>query len=209
MRGKLIAFEGTEGVGKTTQVKVLVEWLNEHGIEAIATREPGGSDGAEAIRKVFLDREWADHRTEIMLTMAARMDHLAETVKPALGKGTWVVSDRFTGSMRAYQGKTPKAVQFMISLLKLCDCPVPDLTILLQMDVETALERARKKFLLNRYDKYGLEFHRQIRERYNYLAERNPKWEIVDAQDDIDVVSTFVRFHVKRTFSRELGLEID
>ena len=140
-KGYLISIEGGEGVGKTTQVARVMDWLNNHGIEAVATREPGGSPGAEKIRDLFLSQEWRDYRTEIMLSMAARMDHYESTIRPKIQQGVWVVTDRFTDSMRAYQGTRAPAVRFILSLLDLCRCPMPDHTIYLRMDVEKALAR--------------------------------------------------------------------
>ena len=190
-RGFLVSIEGGEGVGKTTQAGRVVDWLNAHGQEAIATREPGGSLGAERIRELFLSQEWPDYRTEIMLTMAARMDHNREIIEPHLRKGRWVVTDRFTDSMRAYQGKNPAAVRFMLSLLQLCQCPVPDHTIYLRMGVEKALARIAEKKGKNRYDNYDLAFHKQIADRFDYLAERNPKrMTVLRADDPIPTVTS-------------------
>ena len=105
-RGRFIAFEGGEGAGKSTQSRLLAETLREHGLEVVTTREPGGTPGAEAIRQLLLDAEgegW-NARAEALLFAAARADHVARLIRPALERGAWVVCDRFLDSSRAYQG---------------------------------------------------------------------------------------------------------
>ncbi|MCT2558634.1 dTMP kinase [Tsuneonella sp. YG55] len=147
--GKFIAFEGGEGCGKSTQARLLVDALAGRGIDAVLTREPGGTPGAEAIRRLLLDPpgEGWGAEAEALLFAAARADHVARLIRPEIAKGRWVISDRYVDSSRAYQGGAggvgDEAVQALHAIgsggLR------PDLTILLTVDPETAVARTRAR----------------------------------------------------------------
>ena len=153
-RGRFISIEGGEGAGKSTQVGLLVAALDRAGIPVRATREPGGSPGAEAIRRLLLEGEgerW-DAISEALLLVAARRDHVARLIAPALAQGVWVVSDRFADSTMAYQGYG-KGVAFddlaTLHHLALGDF-APDLTVILDLPVETGLARAAARSAADR-----------------------------------------------------------
>ena len=161
LKGKFISFEGVEGAGKSTQSKLLVEYLNKNGIKAVWTREPGGSEGAEEIRKVIMlggANQW-DGITELLLMSAARRDHTEKKIKPLLKEGYVVVSDRYFDSTIAYQGygheldlNKIKAVQNVV-----LDGFKPDITIILDLEVEKGLARTEVRGEKNRFEDMKLE----------------------------------------------------
>jgi len=147
--GRFITLEGGEGVGKSTQARLLQEGLRARGINALLTREPGGSGGAEAIRDLLLggdDERW-NIRTEALLFAAARADHVRRTIKPALAVGRWVICDRFIDSSRAYQGGAGLIADDDIMTLHDFGCRglMPDRTILLTLSIDEASERVRRR----------------------------------------------------------------
>lgn len=207
-RGQFITFEGGEGVGKSTQLKMLAEALERAGIEVVTTREPGGSPGAEAIRGLLVtgavDR-WDAH-TEALLHTAARRDHLARTVWPALERGTWVICDRFADSTLAYQGYghgLPK--DFIISLTRLAIGDFkPDLTLILDLPVEEGLKRAGGRGgAEDRYERMGLAFHERLRQGFLEIARQDAdRCAVVNAAAPLDDVHQSILRAVK---SRLLG----
>lgn len=177
-RGRFITIEGGEGAGKSTQAARLVDRLNASGVETLRTREPGGSRGAEAIRKLVVQGEaeaWSP-RTETLLMYAARSDHLEKTVLPALAEGRWVVCDRFADSSRAYQGAGGGAPEAFIEAL---DAAVvgedqPDLTVIFDLPVDVGLERAFGRGLFEtRFESKGRDFHQRLRDGFLAVAERH------------------------------------
>ena len=176
MAGKFITFEGGEGAGKSTQAGLLTSSLEKRGIEVVLTREPGGSPGAEEIRKLLVEGEperWAP-LTETLLFLAARSDHIARLIGPSLEKENWVVCDRFSASTLVYQGitrgvgiETVKALQDTIPGMI-----YPDLTIVLDVDPKIGLKRAgaRPEDLESRFEKFDAEFHDTLREAFRELA---------------------------------------
>jgi dTMP kinase len=174
--GRFITFEGGDGVGKSTQARLLVDSLGKIGIAAIQTREPGGSPGAEAIRKILLsgDAEAWDAESEALLMVAARRDHLRRTIRPVLEAGKWVVCDRFSDSTEAYQGYgrgLPRDVLAALHRLIAGDF-APDLTVILDLPVEQGLKRAASA---NRFERMGTDFHRRMAEGFREIARREPK----------------------------------
>ena len=167
MRGRLITLEGGDGAGKTVQTGRLCAALEERGIETLATREPGGSAGAEEIRRLLVNgpvERW-EPLTEAMLHAAARRDHLLHTIEPALGRGLWVVSDRFVDSMVVYQGYgqgADLAVLERLTALSLGDFR-PDLTVMLDIPVAEGLRRAGARAPSSRYERMDEGFHERVR----------------------------------------------
>jgi dTMP kinase len=193
-RGRFITLEGGEGAGKSTHVKLLCAALGRAGIEAVATREPGGAPGAEQIRKLLVEGEagrW-DPLTETLLHFAARAEHVARIVRPALERGAWVVSDRFADSTMAYQGYAQgvgRAKVEEIAHAVLGDLH-PDLTIVLDLPAEQGLARAKDA---GRYEAMGLSFHKKLREAFLDIAKREPKrCVVVDATQPKDAVHTAI-----------------
>jgi len=197
-RGRFITLEGGEGAGKSTQVKLLAAWLKERGIEAVTTREPGGSPGAEAIRGLLVNGStdrW-DAVTETMLHFAARRDHLRATVLPALERGAWIVSDRFADSTRAYQGIVQGAGLDLVERLYAIAVGtlVPDLTLVLDLPVELGLQRAARRGGEDRYERMGGDFHRRLREAFLEIAAAEPaRCAVVDATGDVEAVAAAIR----------------
>jgi dTMP kinase len=192
-RGRFISIEGGEGAGKSTQVGLLVAALDRAGIPVRATREPGGSPGGEAIRRLLLEDEsqhW-DALGEALLFVAARRDHLARVIAPALGQGTWVVSDRFADSTMAYQGYG-KGVAFedLATLHRLAVGDfAPDLTVILDLPVETGLARAAARSAADRFERLDHDFHEKLRQGFRQIAAENPaRCILIDASGDPQTV---------------------
>ena len=181
-RGRFITFEGGEGAGKSTQVRRLVARLENLGIDVLATREPGGSAKAEALREVLLSGAAARFgaRGEAILFSAARIDHVDNTIEPALAEGTWVVSDRFADSTRAYQGSLGKLQpRFILELERIAVANArPDLTILLDIPPEAGLLRVsqrRNGEPADRFEAEGLQFHAALRKAFRDIANAEPE----------------------------------
>lgn len=176
VKGKFITFEGGEGCGKSTQSKRLVDYLLSKGIEVVLTREIGGTNEAEAIRALMLHSELF-HMTELLLVMAARFEHIQRVILPALETGKWVICDRFIDSTACYQGQHPDiGIERVYSLHKELISPVmPDLTILFDLPVEVALQRAHERSGNNKFEEKDLGFHVQIRQCFLKLAESFPE----------------------------------
>jgi dTMP kinase len=196
-RGRFISIEGGEGAGKSTQVGLLVAALDRAGFPVRATREPGGSPGAEAIRQLLLEGEgerW-DAISEALLLVAARRDHVARLIAPALAQGEWVVSDRFADSTMAYQGYG-KGVAFddlaTLHRLALGDF-APDLTVILDLPVETGLARAAARSAADRFERLDHDFHEKLRQGFRQIAAENPtRCILIDASGDAQTVHSAV-----------------
>jgi dTMP kinase len=189
MRGKFITFEGGEGTGKSTQAGLLAHKLESLGLGVLLTREPGGSPGAEIIRHVLLSGAakplGAD--AEAMLFAAAREDHVRCTIAPALAAGKWVVCDRFADSTRVYQGALGQVDRRLIKGLERVSIGdlLPDLTLVLDVPVDVALERRalrRGDAAPDRFEAENVEFHQKLREAFRTLAADEPeRCVIIDA----------------------------
>ena len=193
-RGRFITIEGGEGTGKTTQVGLLVAALARAGITARATREPGGSPGAEAIRRLLLEGEgerW-DAVGEALLLVAARHDHVTRLIEPALVQGIWVVSDRFADSTFAYQGYgRDLALDDLAALHRFAlGAFVPDLTLILDLPVEIGLARAAARpAAADRFERLDHAFHERLRQGFRRIAaEDSGRCVIIDAAGDPGVV---------------------
>ena len=201
MRGsgaRFITLEGGEGAGKSTQLRYLAEHLRGLGIEVVTTREPGGSPGAEMIRKLLVEGPadaW-DAAAEALLMFAARRDLLGSTIWPALRQGQWVISDRFADSTRAYQGYGHGlALAEIETLYRLAVGDfAPDLTLILDLPVEIGLKRAATRSgAETRFERFGIDFHQRVREGFRQIAAAEPaRCVLIDADAPIDAVRTCV-----------------
>jgi dTMP kinase len=193
-----ISFEGGEGAGKSTQIRLLAETLRACGLEVVVTREPGGSAGAEAVRHVLLSgaAEPFGVRMEAMLFAAARNDHVEEVIRPALEKGAVVLCDRFLDSSRVYQGTTGNLEPDFIETLQriAIDGTMPDMTLIFDIPAATGLARARKRAdegaTPDRFEKEEIETHEKRREAYLDIALNEPRrCRIVNADQPQDRVT--------------------
>lgn len=191
--GKFITIEGTEGVGKSTHLQFIAEYLRRQGKTVITSREPGGTAAAERIREILLHSESGSlsDRCELMLMFAARASHVDEVILPALARGEWVVCDRFTDATYAYQGAGRGIPDSAIETLEtwVMGPLAPDLTILLNASPEVTIERRKNRGLTDRFEQENADFFDRVQAKYLELAARNPKRiKLVDADNTIDVV---------------------
>lgn len=200
-RGRFITFEGTEGVGKSTQLRTAADTLAALGVEFIVTREPGGTPMAEVIRELLLAPrdEPVNDTTELLLMFAARAQHLHTRILPELKAGRWVLCDRFTDATFAYQGGGRGVPAERIALLEdLVQGDVrPDQVILLDAPVETGMTRARHRGDLDRFEQEALAFFERIRATYLQRASADPeRYQIVDAARPLEVVTEDVESRI-------------
>lgn len=202
-----ITFEGGEGAGKSTQIKLLRDYLESCGKKVVTTREPGATEGGEAIRTLLVQGAGArwDAETDTLLFMAARRDHLTKIVWPALGRGEVVLCDRFQDSTKAYQGygrgldlgRIDALYQFIAGDFK------PDMTLLLDIDPKKGVDRAlhgkNRATHENRYENFDFSFHEKLRAGYVAMAEAEPnRFVTINADQDIDGVQRDIRAAVAR-----------
>ncbi|MDD1618106.1 MAG: Thymidylate kinase [Methylococcaceae bacterium NSP1-1] len=206
IRGKFITLEGGEGVGKTTNLTFIRDYLQEHNIPVVVTREPGGTVLAEKIRHLLLDKdsEIISEQAELLLIFAARAQHIKHVIEPALAQGEWVLCDRFTDATYAYQGG---GRNMRISTIEWLENLVqgnlrPDLTVLLDAPVEIGIERARERGSFDRFELEKISFFEHVRRAYLLQAELHPERikliranrPLVDVQSAlIDVIRTLLR----------------
>ena len=185
-RGKFITIEGTEGVGKSTNVAFIKAWLESRDIPLVLSREPGGTPLAEEIRDLLLvpRDEIMDETTELLLMFASRSQHLHRLIEPALQAGKWVLCDRFTDASFAYQGGGRGIDITKIEALEnvVQGSVRPDLTFILDIDVQTGLERARARGELDRIEVESIEFFERVRQAYLNRANANPeRYRVINA----------------------------
>lgn len=208
---RFITFEGGEGAGKTTQAKRLCQALESAGYETLLTREPGGTFGAEAIRKLVLsgtkDR-WSG-MTELLLMYAARLDHVEKLIKPALERGVWVICDRFSDSSLAYQGyaRGLGADQVRAVHDAVMDGLAPHLTILFDIDPILAQKRVETRGEdLSRFDTETMEFHNTLRSAFLDIADHDKdRFFVLDAASSIDAVQTRILFAITQKYPELAG----
>ena len=198
MSGRFITFEGGEGAGKSTQIQRLLRRLKDDGIEAIATREPGGSPRAERVRDKVLAGAAKPFGpfAEALMFSAARIDHLQETIRPALSRGVIVLCDRFMDSTRAYQGALGNIDPGVIRALEAITIgdTRPDLTFILDLPVETGLLRATARRVaagegVDRFESENAEFHEKLRQAFLHIAHEEPqRCVVIDAGRGPDLV---------------------
>ncbi len=209
---ELIVLEGVDGAGKGVQSRMLLSAMKAAGLDVILTREPGGSPGAEEIRRLIVEGEpnrW-DDMTELLLIYAARRSHVIDTIKPALKQGTWVISDRFADSSRAFQGVAGNLgidVVDRIHKETMGDFN-PELTLILDLDPEISLFRADARGgAEDRFEQKGIEYQARVREGFRQLAEMTPQSrKLIDASGTMDEVSQKVLDCINTHFNLTLRL---
>jgi dTMP kinase len=211
-RGKFITFEGLDGCGKSTQLEKLAAGLRDNKIDVVTTREPGGTVIGERIRAVLLDSRTAglDPQAEMALMFASRAQLISEVIEPALKAGKWVVCDRFTDSTEAYQGGGRQiGTQAVLELHRvLCRNLWPDLTILMDSDVNSSVRRARRRNKdaendENRFEQESLAFFTRVREGFLAIAQREPQRVVkIDARPPIEAVHEEIVRVVKEKLGR-------
>ena len=209
-KGKFITIEGGEGTGKTTQIKLLEIFLKKKKIKFITTREPGGSKGAEKIRKLILksnQNDWSP-MTEALLHISARSDHLEKKIKPNLKKGIWVICDRFRDSTMAYQGYGNGLKLDVLEMLQesIFDKLNADLTIILDTLPNISLSRARKRKNGNqKYENMGINFHKKVRKGFIEIEKKNKKrCKLLSANDDRREINKKIIKIIEKQFKTKL-----
>ena len=195
--GHFISFEGIDGSGKSTQAKVLTKTLEDLGHNVVLTREPGGSIGAEEIRRLVLqgDPDRWSAESEILLFTAARRDHLEKTILPALDAGKIVICDRFADSTRMYQGLSRGDLRSLVDELHSLMIPRdPDLTVLIDLDPKLGLTRAKSRNTAEeRFEDFGISLQEKMRVGFLNLAEEYAeRFHVIDGQRDVDVIAADV-----------------
>lgn len=193
MRGKFITIEGTEGVGKTTNIQFIEAWMKSNNLAYATTREPGGTPLAEQIRELLLAprEESVCSTAELLLMFAARAQHLNQLIEPMLAEGAWVLCDRFTDATYAYQGAGREMRDDLISELEMLvqGSLRPDLTLILDIPVEVGLQRAGERSTPDRFELERVEFFQRVRNRYLQIASDNPqRCVVIDASRPLDAV---------------------
>ncbi|MBC6904880.1 dTMP kinase [Saccharophagus sp. K07] len=193
--GLFLTVEGVEGVGKTTNMMFIREWLEAVGVPLLCTREPGGTPLAEELRGLLLAnrQEPVDPHAELLMIFAARAQHLNRVILPALASGTWVLCDRFTDATYAYQGGGRKLPVAVIEQLEniVQQGRHPDRTLLLDLDVETGLARARNRGGLDRFEQEQRSFFEDVRRAYQQRVKADPeRFIVIDASRSLDEVQS-------------------
>lgn len=207
-KGFFITVEGTEGVGKSTNIAFIKAWLADHQIDLRLTREPGGTPLAEEIRELLLAprTETVNEDAEILLVFAARAQHLHTVIKPALERGEWVLSDRFTDATFAYQGagrgisweKISQLEQYVQGSLR------PDLTLLLDLPVEVGIQRALNRGAPDRFEQEKQAFFEKVRAGYHQRMQEEPaRFALIDASQTLENVQA----QIAKALSTKLGIQ--
>ena len=203
--GKFIVFEGGEGTGKTTQAKLLYDYLKDQNIPSIITREPGGTKQSEEIRELLINgsiNKW-DGISETLLHYAARREHINNVILPALKVGTWVICDRFYLSTNAYQGAGHGVDQKFLQTLKQCVCKDlnPNITFILDIKIEKTIKRILKRGKKNRYENFEKDFHNRVR---NYFKNINCKQDnfhlLINADQPIKTINKIIISSINKSF---------
>jgi dTMP kinase len=199
MRGRFITIEGTEGVGKTTNIEYIKQWLDTNHISFVSTREPGGTPLAEEIRELLLANreEKVCRKAELLMMFAGRAQHIDQVIEPQLAAGNWVLCDRFTDATYAYQGAGREmGSELIASLETMVQASMrPDLTLVLDVPVELGLERAGKRSEPDRFELEKTDFFNRVRNSYLSMAEQNPqRYKIIDASKTLEVVQQQIAY---------------
>jgi dTMP kinase len=211
MVAKFITVEGTEGVGKTTNINFIKSWLRQNEIKFVATREPGGTPLAEEIRDLLLKPrdELVVSSAELLLMFAGRAQHLNKVILPALQADTWVLCDRFTDATYAYQGfGRQMSSELIVQLENIVQGDIrPDLTLLLDIPIEIGLERANDRGDPDRFEQEQHDFFNRVRAGYLSLANENSdRYAVIDASQELQGVQTDIALALD-TFYKSIGHE--
>ena len=195
MRGKFITIEGTEGVGKTTNMAFIEGWLEARKLPYISTREPGGTPLAEQVRELLLAprAELVCSASELLLMFAGRAQHIDQVIEPALAEGRWILCDRFTDATYAYQGAGRKMGSDLIAELEILvqGSLRPDLTLILDIPVDIGLKRASARSDPDRFELEQVEFFERVRRGYLGIAEQDPdRCKLIDASQSLEQVQS-------------------
>ena len=204
MRGKFITIEGSEGVGKTTNMAFIKGWLEAKKLSYISTREPGGTPLAEQVRELLLAprAELVCSASELLLMFAGRAQHIDQVIEPALAGGRWILCDRFTDATYAYQGAGRKMGSDLIAELEILvqGSLRPDLTLILDIPVEIGLKRASARSDPDRFELEQVEFFERVRRGYLGIAEQDPdRCKLIDASQSLEQVQSQIA-NVLETF---------
>lgn len=202
-----ISFEGIEGVGKSTQIKLLQDYLIQNDCDVVTSFEPGATPVGAAIRKVILDPETTLHNpiTETLLFTADRLEHLAQVVEPALAQGKWVLSDRYVDSTVAYQIGGRQIESSLVQAILGTTTRLPDLTILLDAEPAEGLKRAKARADLDRFEQEAMAFHHRVRDQFLASAKENPDRFRVIQVGGLDIDAVF--HHIKSVVDPYIGKE--
>lgn len=191
--GKFITIEGGEGAGKSTNISFIKDYLEQHKLEVVLTREPGGTLLSERLRDILLDKNETNMSsdTELLLMFAARSQHLTEVILPAINKGKWVICDRFTDATYAYQGGG-RGIDFnrIAALENWVQGDIrPDMTIIFDLPVDVGLSRASNRSQPDRFEQESIDFFTRVRNVYLERADQNPeRYAVVNAEPDLETV---------------------
>ena len=204
MRGKFITIEGTEGVGKTTNMAFIKGWLEAKKLPYISTREPGGTPLAEQVRELLLAprAELVCSASELLLMFAGRAQHIDQVIEPALAEGRWILCDRFTDATYAYQGAGRKMGSDLIAELEILvqGSLRPDLPLILDIPVDSGLKRASARSDPDRFELEQVEFFERVRRGYLGIAEQDPdRCKLIDASQSLEQVQSQIA-NVLETF---------
>lgn len=208
MHGKFITIEGTEGVGKTTNIEFIQAWLNSRKLDFVSTREPGGTPLAEQIRELLLTprKEKVSNSAELLLMFAGRAQHLDHVILPAIQSGRWVLCDRFTDATYAYQGYgrgMDKALIAQLEQLVQADLR-PNLTLILDIPVEIGLKRANQRSTPDRFEREQIEFFERVRQGYLSIATESPeRCVVIDASQPLEDVQRDIAEALNDFLARE------
>ncbi len=210
-RGRFITLEGGEGAGKSTQARLLAEYLESAGLEVVVSREPGGSALAERIRDMLLDPSTPPHSqlAEALLFNAARADHLDALIRPALDRGRWVVCDRFLDSTRVYQGVVGGLARDVLDRLDelVVASSMPDLTFMIDLEPVVGLARVASRRSgtepVDRYEARSTDYHERLRKGFLEAAQAEPmRCVVVDGFQSVDALARDIRGHVDARLRR-------
>ena len=215
VKGRFIAIEGVDGAGKGVQSRLLRDALQRCAVPVLLTREPGGSPGAEQIRELLVSGatyKW-DSMTELLLVYAARRSHLQQTILPALSRGTWVISDRFADSSRAFQGIAGGLGLDVVEKIhqEVVGNNNPELVLVLDLDPSTSLARAKQRGTgEDRFEKKGEAYQRKVRDGFRLLAQRSPHTHrLIDASASVEAVASIIRQQVAQALQLPALLTVE
>ena len=200
MMGRFITIEGIEGVGKTTNIEFVKNWLSNQGIDFITTREPGGTELGEQLRELLLHGGDVCSQAELLMMFASRAQHLEQVIKPAIAQGKWVICDRFTDSTYAYQGGGRQMpIETIAQLENLVHGDFqPDLTLLLDAPVEIGRARAAKRGAADRIEAENLAFFNRVRDMFLARAKQATRFSVIDATQSLENVQADIQVRLNQ-----------